>query len=397
MSLPPRQVSTCASGSQCGANLAGFILVRSIHINKFIVFVLALAGLVLTACGGSAASTGWSGAALNADTLYFGGNDARVYALNSATGALTWVFPSDKTLSSIYATPVIDNDTIYVGGYDGIMRAINANGSQRWQFPTEANLAVYGPIVPTALVVNNTVYYGDNMHNFYALDAATGAKKWQFLTQNKIWSGAVYANGTLYFGSLDHNLYALDAETGAQKWKTTAGGLIAGSPRVQDGVVYVGALNTLLAVDASSGAIKWTFKSPNPNEWLWAQPTIANNTVYIGSLTGNMYALDAATGNRRWTFPLTSGAEIRSALVVDGDTGYFGASDQNVYAINLTNGQLKWKTADKALAGPIYTTPYLRDGILYIPVQGHNMYALNAADGSRKWCFDGSARQACGN
>lgn len=277
------------------------------------------------------------------------------------------------------------------------MRAINANGSQRWQFPTEANLAVYGPIVPTALVVNNTVYYGDNMHNFYALDAVTGAKKWQFLTQNKIWSGAVYANGTLYFGSLDHNLYALDAETGAQKWKTTAGGLIAGSPRVQDGVVYVGALNTLLAVDASSGAIKWTFKSPNPNEWLWAQPTIANNTVYIGSLTGNMYALDAATGNRRWTFPLTSGAEIRSALVVDGDTGYFGASDQNVYAINLTNGQLKWKTADKALAGPIYTTPYLRDGILYIPVQGHNMYALNAADGSRKWCFDGSARQACGN
>lgn len=354
--------------------------------------------VVLTACGGSAASTGWSGAGLDSSALYYGGNDAHIYSLDTATGAFKWAFPTDKNMTSIYATPVVENGIVYVGGYDGVMRAIDATtGAQRWQFPTEANLAVYGPIVPTALVVNGTVYYGDNLHNFYALDAATGAQKWKFTVGNKIWSGAVYDSGTIYFGSMDHMLHALDANTGAQKWTFTAGGLIAGTPRVKDGVVYVGALNTLNAVDAASGQLKWMFKSPNPNEWIWAQPTVVNNMVYIGTLTGNVYALEATTGNKLWTFSLANGPEIRSAVVVDGDTGYFGAADQNVYAVTLSNGQLKWKTADKTLAGPIYTTPSLRDGILYIPVQGHNMYALNAADGSRKWCFDGSSRQACGN
>lgn len=375
------------------------LFVRRVNINKFIVFVLAWVGLtVLTACGGSAGAIGWSGAALDANALFYGGNDAYLYKLDAATGAFQWVFPKDKNLTTLYATPVVANGLVYIGGYDGVMRAIDANsGDQRWQFPPTPNLAQYGPIVPTVLLVNNIIYYGDNTHNFYALDANTGAQKWKFQAQNKIWSSAVHDQGTIYFGVMDHKLYALDANTGAQKWTFAAGGLIAGAPRVQDGVVYVGALNMLHAVDAASGQLKWTFTSPDSNEWIWAQPTVANNTVYIGTLAGNVYALDVATGNRLWTFPLANRPEIRSAIVVDGDVGYFGAADQNVYAINLSNGQLKWKTADKSLAGPIFTTPTLRDGILYIPVQGHNVYALNAADGSRKWCFDGSARHACGN
>jgi outer membrane protein assembly factor BamB len=110
-----------------------------------------------------------------------------------------------------------------------------------------------------------------------------------------------------------------------------------------------------------------------------------------------VYALNAANGDKLWTLPLASKAEIRSEVVMDGDTGYFGASDQNVYAVTLSNGQLKWKTPDKALAGPIYTSPTLVDGILYIPAQGNNIYALNAADGSRKWCFDAGNHQACAN
>lgn len=373
--------------------------VRSLDINKFIVSALLFAALaVLTACGGSAASTGWSGAALNNDLLYYGGNDAHLFALEAATGAYKWVYPAEHNMTGLYATPTVENDTIYIGGYDGVMRAVDAkSGAQRWQFPVDPNLAVYGPIVPTALVVNGMVYYGDNLHNFYALNAADGTIKWQVTTGNKIWSGPVYDNGTIYVGSMDHSLYAFDAQTGAEKWKYGADGLIAGAPRVSNGVVYFGALNSLIAVDASTGQLKWTFKSPNPNEWIWAQPTVDQNRVYVGTLMGNLLALDARTGDKIWELPLSSGAEIRSAVVVDGDTGYFGAADQNVYAVTLSTGQLKWKTPDKSLAGPIYTTPTLRDGILYIPVQGHNMYALNASDGTRKWCFDGSSRQACGN
>ncbi|MDO9325673.1 MAG: PQQ-binding-like beta-propeller repeat protein, partial [Methanoregula sp.] len=47
-----------------------------------------------------------------------------------------------------------------------------------------------------------------------------------------------YADGVVYFGDLNGTLYALDAKTGALRWNFTAGGYIWSSPSVSNGVVY---------------------------------------------------------------------------------------------------------------------------------------------------------------
>ena len=349
-------------------------------------------------CGSTPGATGWSAVTVDNNSAFVGGADGRVYAVDANTGAYKWAFPSDKGMTSVYSTPIIQNNTLYVGAYDGGMRALDpSTGALRWQFPAELNLSVVGPIVPTPLVANNTVFFGDNNHKFYALDAATGTQKWTFSAGNKIWSGAMLDNGTIYFGSLDHFLYALDANTGAKKWAYDAGGIIEGMPLVENGTVYFGALNKFIALDAATGTLKWEFVSDNPNEWIWAHPTASNNAIYFGTLKGNVYALDKNTGTKLWMLPIANTPEIRSSIVIDGDTGYFGASDLYMYKINLSNGQLILKSAEKALAGPIYATPTLQNGVLYIQVQGHTMYALNASDLTRKWCFDENNRQACGN
>jgi serine/threonine-protein kinase len=59
---------------------------------------------------------------------------------------------------------------------------------------------------------------------------------------------------------------------------------------------------------------------------------VANGLVYIGSDDASVYALDAATGDKRWTFE-TDGV-LRSAPAVENGLVYVGSWDNSVYAVN---------------------------------------------------------------
>ena len=59
--------------------------------------------------------------------------------------------------------------------------------------------------------VAETVFVGNYDHNLYALDAATGVKKWESATGGEIYSSPSVANGIVYVGSNDKKLHAFDA------------------------------------------------------------------------------------------------------------------------------------------------------------------------------------------
>jgi len=63
------------------------------------------------------------------------------------------------------------------------------------------------------------VYIGSSDHVLYALDRATGNKKWEFQTESRITSSPAVAGGVVYFGSFDGNFYAVDAATGKENWR----------------------------------------------------------------------------------------------------------------------------------------------------------------------------------
>ena len=121
------------------------------------------------------------------------------------------------------------------------------------------------------------------------------------------------------------------------------------------------------AADVPRLKLKWAFNL-GPVTMARGQPVVAGNRVFAGTLAGDMYALDAATGCIYWAFK--AGAGIRSGVTV-GEAGgvpaiFFGDRSAVMYALNADSGELIWRTrpVEHQLAS-VTATPLFYKGVIY--------------------------------
>ena len=133
--------------------------------------------------------------------------------------------------------------------------------------------------------------------------------------------------------------------------------------------------------------LKWAFGYPGGISAAAGSPTVVGGRVFVGSDTGFVYSLDAASGCVYWSFQAQGG--IRSSVSVGPVTGvgtaryatYFGDVKANVYAINAETGELLWThQADSHPIARISGAPKLHAGRLYVPVS-----SLEEAAGAYMW------------
>jgi outer membrane protein assembly factor BamB len=114
--------------------------------------------------------------------------------------------------------------------------------------------------------------------------------------------GRVYV-GTLYVGDFDNcGVTCLDAVTGRPLWRTRTDGCIKNTPAAAGGRVYVVSLvGTVYCLDAKDGHVVWKQACGEPAvRWDISAPKIADGVVYVG--TGNHFtALSAADGSFVWS------------------------------------------------------------------------------------------------
>src|SRR5271155_993026 len=70
----------------------------------------------------------------------------------------------------------------------------------------------------------------------------------------------------------------------------------------------------LAAADVPKLKLKWAFGFPGDAS-VQSQPTVVGGRVFIGSVSGNVYSLDAATGCTYWTYK--AGGSIRNAPTIE--------------------------------------------------------------------------------
>lgn len=146
----------------------------------------------------------------------------------------------------------------------------------------------------------------------------------------------------------------------------------------------------MTAADAQHLELKWAFAFPGAVR-ARSQPGIAGGALYVGSQDGTLWALDRKSGCVRWSFSTV--AEIRTGIVVEpwesGKQGnpnlYFGDLVGNVYAVNAVTGDLVWRhRPDDHPSLTITAAPTLHDGRLYVSLSSLEVTA--AADPGYACC-----------
>ncbi|HEX4679640.1 MAG TPA: PQQ-binding-like beta-propeller repeat protein [Gaiellaceae bacterium] len=244
-------------------------------------------------------------------TVYVQDLQSNVFALARTTGALRW--------SKSYRAPndgpnglAVDDRRVY-GATDSDAFALSAaTGRELWhRHLTSATeqLVDVAPVVWQGLVFVSTIGYPPGGRGaIYALDAATGAVRWKFVTVQEPWRypAAAGGGGVWYPVSIDDEgrLYAGTANP--TPW--------GGTPRRPNGAAFPGPVHytdSLLVLDARTGRLLWQ-DQVTPHDVrdydFQATPILTEADgapLVIGAgKAGRVIAWDRSTRARRWSTPV---------------------------------------------------------------------------------------------
>ncbi len=148
----------------------------------------------------------------------------------------------------------------------------------------------------------------------------------------------------------------------------------------------------------------WAMKFPGANR-ARSQPLLTNGVLFVGSHSGDVYALDQDTGCMHWSYP--AAGEVRTGFSTATSGGvtllFFGDVLGNAYALDAANGELRWRARpDPHPNATITGSPTAHGDRVYVPVSslevslaGNPAYecctfrgsvvAYKAATGERLW------------
>lgn len=114
-------------------------------------------------------------------------------------------FPSrQKRTEGIISAPAVAGDTLYIGDTLGKMYAVDAiTGAERWQFQGEDGILV------SPIVVGNLLVFGDKAGWLYGLERSDGAERWRVKMPSGVRTEPIYAEGMLLVRTEDGALHAV--------------------------------------------------------------------------------------------------------------------------------------------------------------------------------------------
>ena len=109
---------------------------------------------------------------------------------------------------------------------------------------------------------------------------------------SKVNPQSVSRDWPMFHGSLSHSGAGIGDPVLTPKllWNFSTGNWVLSAPAVVGSVVYVGSIDgNVYALNATNGAQLWSFSTGNG---VWSSPAVVNGVVYVGSWT-SVYALNA--------------------------------------------------------------------------------------------------------
>jgi outer membrane protein assembly factor BamB len=160
-------------------------------------------------------------------------------------------------------------------------------------------------------------------------------------------------------------------------WTCEAGAPVESTAAIQDGVAYLGTMKgDLLAIDLATGKPKWRYKAQGAIE---ASPGIHDGKLFFGTSQGVLHAVSAATGEKLWTFE-AAGQIVGSANFTGGNV-LFGSYDHFLYCLAQDTGKVVWKFETDA---ELHASPCIADGAVVIGGCDAQLRVIDAAGGTQR-------------
>lgn len=230
---------------------------------------------------------GYNTSVSSPETEYF------LYNINADNGTLRW---KKETGQGMFGSPAVDNGTLYVGDQNGTVYAVDStDGEVKWQFRISENrVSERGSreefkFVSSLTVSNGTVYV-PSYRTVYAIDAGTGEERWNTTITGLVTSSPAVAGGSVYIGDYVGNFHAIEVGMGEVRWTNSVSEtyISQSSPFVVDGTVVFGGVDgDLYGLDNEDGRELWSYETTAP---VLSSPAVVDGMVYFSN-TEAIYAL----------------------------------------------------------------------------------------------------------
>lgn len=247
------------------------------------------------------ASTGayinwWEGnVAMGIDGNLIAGNDNfNVYIVDRVDGTRV---KRVRLLDQTWSNAAIDIETgdFFIGNnnlIDGLpnMFSYDREGNEKW---TDVTM---GSVVASPLVFDDRVIAGSFDGSVRAWDKSTGALLWSFQTRDHLYaSPAQLSDGTIVQASADGTVYALDVNTGMERWAFDWGAPIRSSPAIDgDDNIYFGTGDGNLVTLDNQGKLRWALRLiDGDRDDLNSSPALSPSAIHIAGESGEVFRVPA--------------------------------------------------------------------------------------------------------
>ncbi len=307
-----------------------------------------------------------------------------LFAVAEQSGKLLWSY---ATQGAISIPPTVGKTQIFVAsdiGNTHFLRAIDAKtGFLIWQYtrhqPPECMCS------QASILSGGMLFAQSDGHSLYAFlpsGAAPSKRLWQFPGNGAPLTSPVVAGGFVVFGSGDHNVYALDAKTGAVKWTGTTGYVFTATPAISDGVVVIGDQGgNIDGFDLNTGKSLWSDSAGNVD----VAAVIARGTAYVVTEDHSVYALNVTNGRQLWQYDMEDYAVFSPILA--GQLVIVANRAGQLVALDAKTGKLVWQTD---LNGTPFSQPefWAAENAVVLKINDHAIGAFNAATGKALWLYN---------
>jgi outer membrane protein assembly factor BamB len=136
-------------------------------------------------------------------------------------------------------------------------------------------------------------------------------------------------------------------------------------------------------LNTTNGDERWKSDEPLADK-LWTSPAVIDDTLYVSTFDGHIYALSAETGELLdWSFESEAG--FASSPVIYEDTIYVGSFDNKLYAIKIGDSEPLWEFRGGKW---FWAAPLVSEGVVYAACLDGKLYAIDAETGEELWPFE---------